>query len=325
MRPPLLTAGADHLKDELAEVERALARLLQSEIPAVADLGRYLLESGGKRFRPALTLLFYKLLGEHGPRTAAVELAAVVEMVHLATLAHDDVIDQAASRRGHESLWKRSGNRSAILEGDFIFSRAFRLLNSHPYEIRELVIDAVEQVLEGELLQESLRGRLPTPEEYERVIERKTASLIGAACTIGALVGDPDLAAEGRDAIRRAGRLLGTAYQMIDDLLDVFGTEALGKPRWTDQRGGWLTWPYIELVRRTEGSEVRELLERGPVEEEQRKFLLREMEKHGVRERFTERAQAAVAEAKELLGWLANSELKELLFQGFDFVILRER
>ena len=324
MKSPLLTAGAAYVKDELAEVERTLARLLQSEIPAVADLGRYLLESGGKRFRPALTLLFYKLLGERGPRTAAVELAAVVEMVHLATLAHDDVIDQAPSRRGHDSLWKRSGNRSAILEGDFIFSRAFRLLNSHSFEIRELVIDAVERVLEGELLQESLRGRLPTPEEYERVIERKTASLIGAACTIGALVGEPDLDAERRETIRRAGRLLGTAYQMIDDLLDVFGTEALGKPRWTDQRGGWLTWPYIQLVRRSERSEIRELLERGPVEEEQRASLINEMEEYDIRERFTEQAQAAVAEAKALLGWLANSELKTLLFQGFDFVILRE-
>lgn len=325
MKPPLLAAGAEHLQEELAEVERTLARLLQSEIPAVADLGRYLLESGGKRFRPALTLLFYKLLGEHGPLTAAVELAAVVEMVHLATLAHDDVIDQAASRRGHESLWKRSGNRSAILEGDFVFSRAFRLLNSHPYEIRELVIDAVEQILEGELLQESLRGRLPTPEEYERVIERKTASLIGAACTIGALVGDPELDVERRETIRRAGRLLGTAYQMIDDLLDVFGTETLGKPRWTDQRGGWLTWPYIELVRRSSIPERRELLERGPVGEEQREDLLREMEEHGIREEFTARAQATVAEAKGLLGWLADTELKGLLFQGFDFVILRER
>ncbi len=320
----LLAAGAAHLRGDLEEVERVLAERLTSSVPVVSDLGRYLVESGGKRFRPALVLLFYKLLGAKGEREDAVELAAVVEMIHLATLAHDDVLDEAPERRGRASLWKLSGSQIAVLEGDFIFSRAFRLLNPQPFAIRERIIEAVEEVLEGELLQESLRGRVPTEEEYERVIRGKTGALIRAACAVGALCGDPDLPEDRLISIERAGLLLGMAYQMIDDLLDVFGDEALGKPRGIDQRGGWLTWPYIRLVERSGDPRLLELL-RGPLEEEQREELRTEMERLGIREAFAARARALVEEAKGLLGWLADSPLKAVLFQGFDFVIERDR
>jgi octaprenyl-diphosphate synthase len=319
---PLIAAGITHLQEELTEVEQMLRMLLNSEIPTVADLGRYLLESGGKRFRPALTLLFYRLLGSKGPRSAAIELAAVVEMIHLSTLAHDDVIDQAPMRRNRPSLWRRSNNRSAVLEGDFIFSRAFRLLNPHPIEIRSLIIEAVEQLLEGELLQESLRWQLPTPEEYDRVIERKTAALISAACTIGALLGDPELERQKLESIRQAGRLLGTAYQLVDDLLDVFGDEKLDKPTWTDQRGGWLTWPYIRLVE--EEPRLGELLQKGPLDEVEKLKVLEEMARYGIREQGSERAKQAVAGAKARLSWIADCDLKGSLFAGFDAVVTRK-
>jgi len=319
-----LAAGAFYLREDLERVERVLAQRLNSSVPVVSDLGRYLVESGGKRFRPALVLLFYKLLGEKGSYQDAVELAAVVEMIHLATLAHDDVLDEAPERRGRASLWKLSGSQIAVLEGDFIFSRAFRLLNKQPFPIRERIIQAVEEVLEGELLQESLRGRLPTEEQYDRVIAGKTGALIRAACAVGALCGDPDLP-EGRlVSIERAGLLLGMAYQMIDDLLDVFGDESLGKPRGIDQQGGWLTWPYIRLVERSGDPRLGELL-RAPLDGRQRQELLAQMERLGIREEFAARARALVEEAKETLGWLADSPLKAVLFQGFDFVIERDR
>lgn len=321
----LLAAGAPYVKDELAQVERLLAERLQSDIPVVADLGRYLLGSGGKRFRPALVILFYKLLGAKGPRRAAIELAAVIEMIHLATLAHDDVIDQAPERRGRASLWARSSNRSAVLEGDFIFSRAFRLLNPHPYRVREIVIEATEQVLEGELLQESLRGRLPTVEEYKQVIAGKTAALIRAACAVGALCGEPELSEEHLQAIQQAGQLLGIAYQMIDDLLDVFGDECLGKPRWIDQEGGWLTWPYIQLIKQSSDRAIAERLQQGPIDEPDRQRILQEMARYRIREQFLERARAAIEEAKVQLRWLADSELKALLLDSFDFVVQRDR
>ncbi|OGF52681.1 MAG: hypothetical protein A2Z21_03665 [Candidatus Fraserbacteria bacterium RBG_16_55_9] len=320
----LIAAGAAYLRSDLDEVEQKLQELLHSEIPTVADLGRYLLDSGGKRFRPALTLLFYKLLSSRGSHAAVIELAAVIEMIHLATLAHDDVIDQAPSRRNRPTLWKLSNNQSAVLEGDFIFSRAFRLLNPHPFEVRELVIAAVEQVLEGELLQESLRWRLPSPEEYERVIERKTASLISASCAIGAMLGDPALEPKRRDSIQRAGLLLGTAYQMVDDLLDIFGDEALGKPTWTDQKGGWFTWPYIRLVEQSGDSQIMKLLQQEQLADKEKRRILEEMERHRVQEQFLVKAHQVIAEAKALLGWIADSDLRELLFESFDFVVARQ-
>jgi octaprenyl-diphosphate synthase len=319
----LIAAGATYLHADLQQVDEKLRELLDSEIPAVVDLGRHLLESGGKRFRPALTLLFYQLLGSRGSHTAVVELAAVIEMIHLATLAHDDVIDQAPSRRNRPALWKLSNTHSAVLEGDFIFSRAFRLLNPHPYEIRQLIIEAVEHVLEGELLQESLRWQLPSIEEYERVIQRKTAALMSASCTLGALLGNPDLEPEERDSIQRAGLLLGTAYQIVDDLLDVFGDEALGKPTGSDQKGGWLTGPYIRLVEQSGDVRIRELVQKRELTEPERGYLLEQMARYHVRQQFFTQAERQISEAKELLRWIADSDLKELLLNSLDFVVTR--
>ena len=320
---PLIAEGAPYVREELGEVEAILRERLDSDVPAVAELGRFVVDSGGKRFRPALSVLFYKLLGEGGPKRDVLELAAVVEMIHLATLAHDDVIDRAEARRDHPSLWKRSSNRSAILEGDFIFSRAFGLLNPHPDETRELIIDTVDRVLEGELLQESLRNDVATEAQYDRVNEGKTAVLIGAACAVGARVGDPNLDADKRSDVYAAGVELGLAYQMIDDLLDVFGDAELGKPRWSDWRGGWLTWPYIELVRLD--PECRDRLLNGALDEAGQRALLERMREHGIPDRLSERAQAEIDRAQARLSWLADSAMKRLLWKTFDFAVGRNR
>ncbi|MBI1730365.1 polyprenyl synthetase family protein [Candidatus Acetothermia bacterium] len=319
----LIAAGAKHFQEELQALEECLQGLLDSEIPAVANLGRYMVESGGKRFRPLLTLLFYKLLGEEKPRKAAIELGSVIEMIHLATLAHDDVIDQAATRRNRPALWKSAGNRSAVLEGDFIFSRAFRLLNPYSSEIRSILIEAVEEVLQGELLQEHLRLKLPTEEQYQRVIAGKTASLISAACLMGALTGNPNLKEWQRNSIQQAGMLLGESFQMIDDLLDVFGDESLGKPRWTDQRGGWLTWPYIRLIEKSGSNEHLDLLFSLDLSEDGKREILTAMEKLGIRQEFTAKAGQKIDQMKKMLDWISDSALKVLLFESSDFVLQR--
>ncbi len=319
----LIAAGTRYFQQELHALEECLERVLASDIPAVADMGRYVISSGGKRFRPMLVLLFYRLLGARGPKEAAIELAAVIEMIHLATLAHDDVIDQAATRRNHPALWKAVGNRSAILSGDFIFSRAFRLVNSYSHEIRSLVIEAVEDVLQGELLQEHLRSKLPAPEDYQRVIQGKTASLMSAACVIGALTGDPDLREDQQHSICEAGFHLGEAFQMMDDLLDVFGDEALGKPRWTDQRGGWLTWPYIRLIQKSGDEGLLELLFSADLPENKRQEIIAHMERLEIRQELIAQAEWKIQHMKNLLDWIPGSKFKTLLYESSDFVLQR--
>ena len=320
---PLIAEGAPYVRDELGEIEMVLRDRLDSEVPPVAELGKFVVDSGGKRFRPAISVLFYKLLGEKGPRRDLLELAAVVEMIHLATLAHDDVIDRAESRRDHPSLWKRSSNRSAILEGDFIFSRAFGLLNPHHEGMRKLIIDTVDRVLEGELLQESLRNDIATEAQYDRVNEGKTAVLIGTACAVGAMVGDPDLDGDSQSDVYAAGVELGLAYQMIDDLLDVFGDDELGKPRWSDWRGGWLTWPYIELIRRD--PERRDQLLNGSLDETGQREVIALMQAYEIPDRLQARAQACVDRAQATLGWLDDSAMARLLWKTFDFAVGRNR
>lgn len=315
-----------YVKEELEAVERRLGILLSSEIEVISSLSKYLYFTGGKRFRPALVILFYKLLGGNGDEEAVVDMATALEMIHLATLAHDDVIDAAERRRDMPSLWKRWNNRMAILGGDFIFLRIFRVLNEQGQELRSLVTEAVERTLEGELLQEGLRWRIPTEEEYFQVIERKTAALISASCAAGALLGDPAIPKGRLSRVKEAGLRLGTAYQMIDDLLDIFGDQSLGKPTWKDRDEGWITLPFIQLLELSHGDgAVRSLLEAKELNSLERKELLDQLEEYNIEESFREEAKKEVEEAKELLRWLRPRELKDLLVEMMNFVVERSR
>jgi len=314
---------------ELAEVEERLGESLRSEIPVVAELGDYLHRSRGKRLRPALAIIFYRLLGSRGERRTLIEMATVLELIHLATLVHDDVIDQSIERRGRPALWRVWGNRTAVLQGDFIVSRAFTLLNRQEARLRSLIIATVEEILEGELLQEDLRWRIPTEAEYFEVIRRKTAALISTACAVGALIGDPQISGERFSQVREAGLRLGIAYQMADDLLDIFGDGQLGKPRWKDRDEGWITLPYIRLLASVDGEDrerLRLLLQAEELTAAEREELLRLLHSFNIRESFTAEAQALVAEAKRLLsGIIEESKLKGLLLEMMDFAVERDR
>lgn len=314
--------------EELAEVEGRLRESLRSEIPVVAELGDYLYCSKGKRLRPALAILFYKLLGSQGDQRTLIEMATVLELIHLATLVHDDVIDQSVERRGRPALWTIFGNRMAVLQGDFIFSRVFALLNRQEARLRSLITETVEEILEGELLQEDLRWRIPTEAEYFEVIRRKTAALISTACAVGALIGDPQISEERFYRVREAGLRLGIAYQMADDLLDIFGDGHLGKPRWKDRDEGWITLPYIRLLTSVDGEDrerLRLLLQAEELTATEREELLRLLNYFNIRESFTAEARALVAEAKQLLSEIEESKLKELLLEMMDFAVERDR
>jgi geranylgeranyl pyrophosphate synthase len=315
------------IQPELQAVERRLQTLLQSDIPIVSELGMHLTKAGGKRFRPSLLVFFYKMVSQESNRSApkddAIEIAALLEMIHMATLAHDDVIDQAEERRHQASLHAVYSNRQAVYEGDFIFSRVFKVLNRYESTIRAIVIDAVEDVLEGELLQESLRWKIATEDEYFRVIQGKTASLIAAASALGSMLGDTEMSSAQTGRIFEAGLELGTAYQMVDDLLDIFGDD-IGKPVWSDRAGGWLTLPFIRLLEKSRSPELLTLLQAKIITAHEREFLLSEFEAKGIRDAFLRDAKARVERAKPALDWLPESELKRALYSSFNFVIDRK-
>ncbi len=326
----LIQAHFQMIESELLAVERRLQILLQSEIPIVSELGLYLTHAGGKRFRPALVLFFYNMLSEQAPpqhahpKDEAIEQAALLEMIHMATLAHDDVIDRADQRRHHASLHLEWGNRKAVYEGDFIFSRVFKVLNRYEMPIRSLVIEAVEDVLEGELLQESLRWQVATEEEYYRVIQGKTASLIAAACALGARLGNTCLSSNRVNAIYEAGSHLGTAYQMVDDLLDIFGDD-IGKPTWSDRNGGWLTLPFIWLLERSNAAdELLSLLQARTITEHEREYLLAQLNEKGIHQAIVASAREQIERAKLLLQWLPDSAVKQALFSSFCYVLDRK-
>lgn len=315
-------------EEELAEVEQRLRESLSSEVPVVAELGDYLCRTGGKRLRPALAILFYRLFGARGDQRTLIETATVLELIHLATLVHDDVIDESRERRSWPALWTVWGNRMAVLQGDFIFSRGFAILNRQEARLRALIIETVEEILQGELLQEGLRWKIPTEGEYFAVIRRKTAALISAACAAGALIGDPEISQEQYRRIREAGLKLGLAYQMADDLLDIFGDGHLGKPRWKDRDEGWITLPFLRLLQLLDGEDakhIRALLRAGELTAAQREELLRRLEAFNIRQSFAAEAQALVAEAKRFLAELEESELKGQLLEMMDFAVERDR
>jgi octaprenyl-diphosphate synthase len=250
-------AGLDEIVEvvgeDLARVEDFFEEQVRSDIPLIAEVGRYIREGGGKRIRPALLLLSCRACGYRGER--AILLAAVVEFLHCATLLHDDVVDQAEERRGRRSVNGRWGNDLAVLLGDFLYSKSMSMALSHG----DLRVLRLLRMVEGELLEIQRCADLEvTPEDRIDIIRRKTASLFSACLRIGAILGD---AGESRErALASYGSNLGICFQMIDDLLDLTADpKRLGKPVASDLREGKLTLPAIFTLRRAGAAGVATL------------------------------------------------------------------
>ena len=235
--------------EDLAQVEDFFEEQVRSDIPLVAEVGRYIREGGGKRIRPALLLLSCRACGYRGER--AIQLAAVVEFLHSATLLHDDIVDEAEERRGRRSVNRRWGNDLAVLLGDFLYSKSISMALAHgDVHILELLSEVTLRMIEGELLEIQRCADLDvTPEDHVDLIRRKTASLFSACVRIGAILGD---AGEPRErALASYGSNLGICFQMVDDLLDLTADpKRLGKPTASDLREGKVTLPTIFTLRR---------------------------------------------------------------------------
>jgi len=231
----------------MAEVDRALRASLASDVALVRQVGEYLIESGGKRLRPALLVLSARACGYSGRDHFT--LAAVIEMIHTATLLHDDVVDESSLRRGHATANATFGNAASVLVGDFLYSRAFQLMvGLGSMRILEIVSHATNVIAEGEVLQLMNSGDVELDEtRYLGVIQRKTAKLFEAAAQLGAVLAG---ASPQREASLAAyGMHLGTAFQLIDDVLDYSGELAtIGKNLGDDLAEGKMTLPLIRAL-----------------------------------------------------------------------------
>jgi len=241
----------DSVATELLLVECEFERQAQSNIQVIAYLGDYLRRSGGKRVRPALTILSNYAVGGDGSSQSSIRMATVMEFLHTATLVHDDVIDKAETRRNRPSINSEFGNQTAVLMGDWLYMSAFETsLVERSLPILDILTAVTRRMTEGELLQLTQLGRTDISEEqYFDVIARKTAYLFSACCEIGALLGGAT--PEHQAMLRDYGMNLGVAFQLIDDLLDFTSTEdVLGKPAGADLVEGKVSLPLILLLQR---------------------------------------------------------------------------
>ncbi len=238
----------------MGEVDAVIARRLDSAVPLVGEVSRYIISAGGKRLRPALLLLVCGALGYTGDQRF--NLAAVVEFIHTATLLHDDVVDESTLRRGRATANESFGNPASVLVGDFLYSRAFQMmLDARQVRVMEILADATNVIAEGEVLQ-LMNMHDPSLDEaaYLRVIRSKTAKLFEASARLGAVLSQANPQIE--QACADYGQALGTAFQVIDDVLDYDGdAEEMGKNLGDDLREGKATLPLIAAMQRGTGEQ----------------------------------------------------------------------
>ncbi|RMG48488.1 MAG: polyprenyl synthetase family protein [Acidobacteria bacterium] len=312
---------------KLAAVERELARNLESEFEPISAAGRYLQEGGGKRVRPTLVLLVSGLLGYRGDHD--VLLGAVFEFIHTATLVHDDIIDEADTRRGRPSLNRVRGNHFTVLMGDFLYIRSMNMaLRARKLRLIDILSEATEKMIEGEILAHHLRGRPDvSAEQHMAIIERKTAWLFSACCRAAAVLAGADPTTEER--LARFGMELGIAFQIADDLLDLTGDEAvLGKPAASDLREGRLTLPLIDLLECGSPEERRgvlAVLEDGGFERCAWAVLRAALERRGCLERARALAERHASRARAALGSFPPGTFRDALLSLPDLLVNRER
>lgn len=263
--PP--AAHASPLTQEMARVDEVIRVRLVSDVALVNQISAYIIGAGGKRIRPRLVLLFAQALGFEGPERF--ELAAIVEFIHTATLLHDDVVDESGLRRGRKTANALFGNAASVLVGDFLYSRAFQMMVSvNRMRVLDVLADATNVIAEGEVLQlMNMHDPDLAVDSYLRVIRFKTAKLFEASARLGAVLADAAPALE--EACADYGRSLGTAFQLVDDLLDYEGaTTELGKNVGDDLREGKPTLPLLIAMSRGSQAErtlIRHAIEHGEV------------------------------------------------------------
>jgi geranylgeranyl pyrophosphate synthase len=314
-----LLRGADDpfgcVAEELKLVEENLIRAIRSRERDLTDISSHLVHSGGKRVRPMVTLLAYRAFG--GKRVQdIVDIATAIELIHTATLLHDDIIDGADTRRGKESAYKKFGLKSTLVAGDFLFIKAFEFAGKFDETVVQWTADACTLLTEGEILQGLFnRNRAVTLDDYLEIVQRKTASLFHTGAKVGAYLAGARPALI--DETERYGLNMGIAFQMVDDVLDVVGhPDLLGKPTGMDLRDGNPALPIILAVKNGDGT-VREAFDCGKPSEQQIVAALAAI-KNGAAIREAKAlskryAEAALASVKKLPASKYRNGLKSLV------------
>ena len=316
------------IKNELALVEVEFERQASSNIQVINYLGDYLRASGGKRVRPALLILANYAVGGNASSENVIRLATVMEMLHTATLVHDDIIDNADTRRNRTSVNARFGNQASVLMGDWLYMSAFETsLRERSLEILDILTRLTRKMTEGELIQLTTLGNSSISEtEYFDILQRKTAYLFSACCEIGAILGNAS--AERQKALKDYGMNLGTAFQLADDVLDFTADEeVLGKAAGADLIEGKLTLPLILLVEQDESvkKDLEKVMFDGDYENVSRHRILERLEKHGTLEETRRRAYQFAEKAEKNLDVLRETEYRLTMEAIPGFMIERNK
>ncbi|MGH1412700.1 MAG: polyprenyl synthetase family protein [Pelagimonas sp.] len=313
------------LDDDMADVNTLIRTRMASEhAPRIPEVTAHLVEAGGKRLRPLLTLAAARMCGYTGPYH--VHLAATVEFIHTATLLHDDVVDESDKRRGRPTANLLWDNKSSVLVGDYLFARSFQLMTeTGNLDVLRILSNAAATIAEGEVLQLTAAQDLSTTEAtYLQVVRGKTAALFSAATEVGGVIaGRPE---DEIKALFDYGDALGIAFQIVDDLLDYWGSDATGKNVGDDFRERKLTLPLIKAIGKGNDEERafwKRVIEKGDQRDGDLEHAIELLNKHGALEETRQEALAWAEKAKKAMAVLPQSELRDLLIELNDFVVSR--
>ena len=314
------------LRDDLAAIEREFGRDTVSSVRVITDIGEYLRAGGGKRIRPALLLLSSRLFGD-GQR-GAIQLGAVVEIIHTATLVHDDIIDEARTRRGRAAANTQWGNAKCVLAGDWLYMQAFKIaVQQRNFRVLDVLIELTQMMVEGELLQMEKLGRLISLDEHFDLIYRKTACLFSTCMRLGAILGGAT--SEQEDKLALYGRSTGMAFQIVDDVLDLTASEdILGKPVGSDLREGKVTMAVIHALERCtceEREKIQTVMDERAFSSVSHPQILDILNRYGSLDAALARAAQFAEDARRAICNFPDSEIKRALLWVPDFVVAREK
>jgi octaprenyl-diphosphate synthase len=316
----------DLLRDDLAAIEREFGRDTISTVGAITEIGEYLRGGGGKRIRPVLLLLAAKLCGYEG--RGAIRLGAVVEIIHTATLVHDDIIDEAQTRRGRPSANTQWGNSKCVLAGDWLYMQSFKIaVQERNFRVLDILIELTQQMVEGELLQMEKLGKCITLDEHLDLIYRKTACMFSICMRLGGILAN--VSADREQKLADYGRNLGMAFQIVDDVLDLTASEdVLGKPVASDLREGKVTFPVIYALERCQPAErqmVESVLRERAFNGVTHRDILSILSRYSAIDAASKMANNYAEDARHAICGFPDSEIKRALAWVPDFVVERNK